>query len=115
MPLLGPQSTNTRLAKLDGRTQLAKAAKRRRAELIAHVGGNPSATQTILIDQAVMLSMRISLMDRKTLEGDAMGEGDDRRYLAWANSLSRLMRQLGQKAAPRPTVSLADHLAKRGG
>ena len=114
MPLLGPQSTNTRLAKIDGRSQLAKAAKRRREDLIRHVGGNPSATQTIMISQAVMLQMRIDLMDRKTLEGDDMGEGDDRRYLAWANSLSRLMRQLGQKAAPRPTISLADHIAKRG-
>ena len=115
MTKIGPQSTATRLAKLDGRTQLAKRAKRLREDLIQHVGGTPSATQRALIDQAVMLSMRIDIMDSKTLEGLDQGEGDDRRYLAWANSLARLMRQLGQKSTPRPTATLAAHLAQRGG
>jgi hypothetical protein len=115
MAKVGPQSTSTRLAKLDGRTTLAKRAKQRREELIQHVGGNPSATQKALIEQAVMLQMRIDMMDSATIEGGAMNSGDDRRYLAWANSLARLMRQLGQKSAPRPTVSLAAHIANRGG
>jgi len=114
MPKIGPQSAGTRLAKLDGRTQLAKLAKQRRNDLIQHVGGNPSPTQTILIEQAVMLAMRIDILDRKTLDGIDMNDGDDRRYLAWANSLARLMRQLGQKSSPRPTVSLAAHIAKVG-
>jgi hypothetical protein len=115
MTKIGPQSTATRLAKLDGRTQLAKQAKRLRQDLTQHVGGNPSATQRALIDQAVRLSMRIDIMDRKTLEGLDQGEGDDRRYLAWSNSFSRLMRQLGQKGAPPPAISLAAHLAKKRG
>jgi hypothetical protein len=115
MPKLGPQSTSTQLHKLDGRTQLAKRAKCLREELVQHVGGSPSATQKALIQQAVMLQMRIDMMDSATMEGLAMNSGDDRRYLAWANSLTRLMRQLGQKSAPRPAVTLAAHIANRAG
>ena len=116
MKNIGPRSPSTRLAKLDGRTQLAKRAKKHRTDLIQHVGGNPSATQLLLIEQAVGLQMRLDMLDSKTIgEGLDMGDGDQRRYLAWANSLQRLMRQLGQKAAPRPGASLADHLARRAG
>lgn len=116
MNKLGARSPATRIAKLDGRTQLAKRAKKLRADLIQHVGGNPSAVQLTLIEQAVGLQTRCDMLDSKTFnDGIELGDGDQRRYLAWANSLQRLMRQLGQKSAPRPTVSLADHLAKRAG
>jgi hypothetical protein len=112
----GAQSPATRIAKLDGRTQLAKRAKKLRADLIDHVGGNPSTVQLALIEQAVGLQPRCALLDSKTFnEGIELGDGDQRRYLAWANSLQRLMRQLGQKRAPKPAMSLADHLAQRAG
>ena len=114
MSKIGPQSPATRLAKIDGRTQLAKRAKSIRESLIQHVGGKPSPTKMILIDQAVMLQMRLDMMDRKALDGIEPNDGDDRRYLAWANSLARLMRQLGQKSAAPPKITLADHLAKHG-
>jgi hypothetical protein len=113
MPKLGPRSAATRLTKLDGRTQLAKRAKRLRDELRQHVGGNPSATQMVLIDRAVMLQTRIDMLDKQTLDGHEMNDGDGRRYLAWTNSLTRLMRQLGQKSAAPPVASLSEYLAGR--
>lgn len=111
---IGPQSRPERLSKLDGRTKLAKLERKTRADLIQHVGGNPSATQMMLIEQASMLQMRINLMDRKTIDGVEMTDHDVRHYLAWCNSLARLLRQLGLKGAPQPKVTLADHLSARG-
>jgi hypothetical protein len=112
MKPIGPRSKPDRFKKLDGRTQLAKLQKSLRADLIAHVGGTPSATQKLLIEQAVGLQLRLSLLDQTTLYGMDMTPSDTPRYLAWANSLARLLRQLGLKSAPQPKASLAEHLAR---
>ncbi len=56
----------------------------------------------MLINQAVQLTVRIASMDRKFTETEQQTEHDSRTYLAWANSLSRLLRQLGLKVAPPP-------------
>lgn len=87
-----------------------------RADLAAHVGGKPSAVQRALIDQAAMLQLHVAAMDRKAAEAETCGclsERDARQYLAWCNSLSRLLRQLGLKGAAAAPASLADHLAGR--
>ncbi len=79
-----------------------------KADLVKHCGGKPSAVQRMLIDQAAMLSLRLHLMDRASLSDDGlMSERNGRQYLAWANSLARLLRQLGLTAPPPPTRSLA--------
>ena len=73
-----------------------------------HVGANPSVMQRILIEQCVVLSLRIHLMDRKFLSQGGVTEPD---YLACVNALARLLRQLGidtstpqepDTGAPRP-------------
>ncbi len=84
-----------------------------RAELTAHVGGTPSATQRALIEQAAQLALRLAAMDRKFAETGGQTEHDSRTYLAWSNSYSRLLRQLGLKGAAERPKSLADHLAER--
>jgi hypothetical protein len=100
------------LAKLDGRSREAALVRRTRGDLIAHVGGKPSATQSALIDRAVMLTLHIALLDEKTLKaGGTMTEHDSRQYLAWSNSLSRALRDLGLRGAPEKPPSLADHFA----
>jgi hypothetical protein len=103
------------LAKIDGRSQLAKRLKMLRADLIAHCGGAPSATQLALIGQAVTLQMRMDLMDNQVETFEMGTGGTQNRYLAWANAFQRLMKQLGQKATAKPTMSLAEHLAQRSG
>jgi hypothetical protein len=102
MPKLGPYNSNATLTKLDGRTREARLVKSLRTELAAHVGGKPSTAQHALIEQAVQIRLRLALMDRKFSENDILTDHDSRTYLAWSNSLSRLMRQLGLKAAPSP-------------
>ena len=85
-----------------------------RKDLIAHLGGNPSVTQRVMIDRAAWLSLRIALLDAKILDG-SFTEHDSRTYLAWSGHLSRLMRDLGLKGAAQTPRSLREHLAAKAG
>jgi hypothetical protein len=86
-----------------------------RADLTAHVGGAPSATQRAMIEQAVQLSLRLALMDEHFAETVEMTEHDSRCYLAWSNALTRLMARMGTKSAAQAPRSLQQHLAARAG
>jgi hypothetical protein len=114
MPRLRPYSRPPALAKLDHRTREARYMAARRAELVAHVGGNPSASQGMIIERCVWLSLHCALLDAKQTEGGAFTQHDSEVYLAWTGSLTRLLRHLGlhASAAARPR-SLADHLDSR--
>ena len=86
-----------------------------RAELVAHVGGRPSAVQAALIEQAVQLRLRLAVMDRKFAETGAQTDHDSKTYLAWANSFARLMTRLGLEGAAAqsvPTRSIAQTIAE---
>jgi len=98
---------------VDGRRREAKLMVQCRAELTAHVGGAPSATQRAMIEQAAQLSLRLALMDQHFAETVEMTEHDSRCYLAWSNSLTRLMARLGTKSAANAPRSLQQHLAAR--
>jgi hypothetical protein len=111
---LGPYSRSSVLAKVDGRTKEARLMRQLRAELVAHVGRKPSATQRALVERAVWLSLHVAQLDAKAAEGGAMTEHDHRTYLAWSNSLSRTLKLLGWKAAAPKPRSLAEHLAGAG-
>jgi hypothetical protein len=112
MNKLGPYSRERTLAKIDGRTREGKLLAAIRADLAAHVGGAPSATQRVLISRAASLSLQLAMMERNAAEkGGTMSERDGRQYLAWNNSLTRLMRQIGIKATTPAAPVLSDHLA----
>jgi len=86
--------------------------RRVRADLIAHVGGKPSATQRMLVERAVTLSLYVSKLDSKLLKNGSMTEHDSRTYLAWSNSLTRTLRELGLgKPQDAPGNRLQQHLA----
>src|SRR4249920_2497374 len=103
MRKIGPHSRPDKLAIVDGRLAEGKLMARVRAELTQHLGGKPSATQKILIDRAAALSLRIHLMDRESARSREMSERNGRQYLAWHNSLTRLLRQIGMTpASARP-------------
>ena len=59
-----------------------------------------------------MLTLRIAMMDAKGGDG-MLSERNSREYLAWTNTLTRLMRQLGMQGAAERPKSLAEHLASR--
>jgi hypothetical protein len=91
-----------KLTMRDGRTREAKLLLASRHELVAHVGGKPSATQRALIEQAAQLGLRLAIMDQ-TFNANGITEHDSRTYLAWANTYTRIMRSLGLKAASGPS------------
>lgn len=103
---VGPYSRPQALQRLDGRTREARLLRQVRKELTEHVGGKPSATQRALIDRAAWLSLRVAQLDGKTAEGGQMTEHDARTYLAWSNTLTRTLRQLGTKSAEAAPRSL---------
>lgn len=97
MARLGPYSKQSTLAKTDGRTREARLVASLRRELIAHVGGSPTVTQRILIDQACQLKLRLAMMDRGDV-GDGpftMTEQRQVQYLAWCGTLERTLTRLG--------------------
>ena len=99
--------------RLHGLSAERQAAARLRAALIAHCGGRPSATQACMIEQAAELKLRLAVMDRAFIRTQHRSAHASRDYLAWSNSLVRLLAQLGLKAASEPPgAALARHRAK---
>lgn len=108
---INPEYRAAALGKLDRRTWQARLLLAARAELAAHVGGSPSATQAAMIEQLAQLRLRLVLFDRRFAERGEQSDHDRRSYLAFANSHARLLGQLGLRAAPPRPVPLAERLA----
>jgi hypothetical protein len=110
-----PYSGPSAIARIDQRSRTARFMRRVRADLTAHVGGQPSTTQRLLIERATMLSLRIALFDVRVAEDGDFSEHDGKQYLAWSNSLERCLGRLGLNAADKPYSgpSLSDYLAAK--
>ena len=98
---------------LDGRSAAGRLLRRVRKELTDHLGGKPSPPQRVLVDRAAWLTLHMAQIDARTAEGRPMTEHDSRTYLAWSNTLTRLMRQLGTAGVPQPPRTLAERRAER--
>jgi hypothetical protein len=105
---VGPYSRIGPLAKVDGRSREGRFLKSVRVELTEHVGGFPSATQRALIERAAWLSLRVAQLDAKMARTEGFTDHDSRTYLAWTNSLTRCLRELGLKPVSAPARTLAD-------
>jgi hypothetical protein len=79
-----------------------------RRSLLEQLGDSPSPAQRMLVERCVMLSTQLARMDAKSLRDGAMSGHAVREYLSWNNALSRLLRQLGLKAAPPRAKTLAE-------
>jgi hypothetical protein len=98
---LGPYSSRKRLGNFDGRTVEGRLFTAFREELTNHCGGNPNIVQRALIERVSWVRLRLALMDEK-LTTQHFTELDSRTYLSWANTLTRLLRQLdADYAAPQ--------------
>ncbi len=109
---IGPYSRPAALAKWDGRTKEARILRETREALTEHVGGAPSAVQRRLIERAAVLTLRVAQLDAKAADAGAMTEHDTRTYLAWSNTLTRTLRELGLKGAAERPPSLAEIMAR---
>src|SRR5215217_3761450 len=109
MRKFGPYTRRIVLGKIDGRSREAKLVHHTRNSLIDHCGGDPNAVQIAMIDQICQLTLRIQAMDRKFAESGEQTDHDTRTYLAWSNSLVRLLCELGVKAQqPKKTPTISD-------
>ncbi len=113
MRQIGPYSRANTLMKMDGRSAEVKLLRSVTRSLVSHVGGSPSATQEALINRAAWLTLHLATMDRKIMSEGGPSERDSRQYLAWSNSLSRLIRQIGIVGATSKPPSLDELLASR--
>ena len=100
MERLTPHSRPGRLALIDGRTAQAQFMKRIKNDLTRHVGGQPSVTQRMAIDQCAMLSLRLHMMDRAELQDRSAKNTHE--YATLTSALSALLQQLSE---PVPQVA----------
>jgi hypothetical protein len=111
-----PSAQGSRLLRLgaagvfNGNSRWARYAREFERALVAHVGGQPSATQQVLIGRLTRLAVRLEQLDEKLLNGSDPSDHAAREYLAWSNSLNRGLRLLGLHGADpnRPHESIAD-------
>jgi hypothetical protein len=99
-------------ARLHGNGTAMREAKKLRAELLAHVR-HPSAVLRAMADVAAELKLRIAVMGEEFRRTGKRAPHASRDYLAWSNSLTRLLKQFGMKGAPAPVPTLAEHRARR--
>jgi hypothetical protein len=111
---LGPHSRRHRLGNLDRRTFEGKLFAEFRADLVEHAGGSPNVVQTALIERCAWVRLRLAMMDSKVASG-TFTDHDSRVYLAWSNTLSRLLARLGLEPAAPKAPTLADYLATKYG
>src|SRR3954464_10500017 len=97
---LGPSCRWITLYRADGRTYEGMIVRRVRSALSEHVGGNPSVAQSLLIERAAWLSLRLALKERKLLETGDLTRHDDLHYMSWTNGLVKILDRLGISCAP---------------
>jgi hypothetical protein len=108
MPALGPYTQAARLARVDGRSREGRLLRVVRDELTAQIG-KPTPAQTALIERAAWLSLRIAQLDVRMANG-GFTDFDSKQYLAWSNTLTRLLRTLGLKGNGARAIDLAEVL-----
>ena len=96
-PRIGVYSEIGALACLDGRSWQWKFFKAKREELSTALGGNLTYIQQQLVERAVWLQLKLTMLDRRLVEGDGLHftQQDNNTYLAWNNSLARTLALLG--------------------
>src|SRR5438046_193915 len=70
---------------IDGRSTIGRLARDLEAQLVRHVGGNPSVTQRLLIELAVKTKLQADAFTTKLASGDWTGH-DQRTYNALLNA-----------------------------
>lgn len=108
-PRLGPYSRRLHRGaigeSIDGRSAMGRFIRHLEAELAAHVGGQPSVTQRLLIDRMVKVRLQLDLLDGKLASGEWTPH-DSRTYGGLLNAYRLTARELGmQPAAARPLTA----------
>ena len=97
------------LGDVDGRSEVARRWRDIYSDLIAHLGGKPSATEDQIAKRCASLAVWCERADSTLAAG---GDLDIAAYTTASNSLRRLVGDLGLQARMRDiTPSLATYLA----
>jgi hypothetical protein len=92
---IGPFSRDRSLSTLDKRTKAGRVLRSTLSDLTAHVGGDPSAAEALLIQSAALKATRLFLLSEKLVGGGEIGEDGDHHCLAWLNSMRQDLTALG--------------------
>ena len=108
---LGARSEPGRLARVDKRTAEGRFVQTVRAELVAHVGGDPTAPQKLLIEAAVFKAMRLAMVSEAVKAGAVTSQDKaDEMFLKFSGSLREDLRLLGMERPAQQAPSLAEHI-----
>jgi hypothetical protein len=110
----GPYSRVLRkfaLGGVNGSSREGRFLRDLEAQLVAHIGGKPSAAERLLIGRLARVALRLELFDIKIESGKDMTVFDAKIYGALHNSFRLMLRELGLKSAPSTSP---DPLSKNG-
>jgi hypothetical protein len=105
------------LWEIDQRTKEAMLMRRVRDELVEHLGGRPSITESLLIERACMLALKCAQLDAKILAGETLTMHDNQHGLAWNNAFRRTLIELGlePRAPAARETDLGDWIIQQTG
>jgi hypothetical protein len=103
-----PELARGALARFDARTKHGKYIGHLEAELIKHIGGEPTFPQRLLIAQIIRIQCQINLFSAKIAESEIWTPHDARTYNALLNSFRLTVCALGLKP---PKASRQDAFA----
>ena len=110
LPKVGPYSRWLRrgaAAKLDARTPEAKFMRALEHQLAAHLGGEPTIAQKMMISRLARIALRLELLEQK-FNKNAFTALDDRVYSALTTQFRMMLRALGLES---PTLADGGHRA----
>lgn len=115
---IGPTSRSRAIAEFDRRTKIGRLYKATMSDLVAHVGGAPTAAELLLIESITTKAVRVRLLTERLLAGEEIATGTDHHLLAWSNAMGRELAMLGLASRARditPTIDdiKAEHASKR--
>jgi hypothetical protein len=112
---IGPYSRRLRrgaiggLIEIDGRSAEGRFIRHLEAELTAHVGGDPTIVQRLLIERLIKIRCQLDRLDEKLATG-GWTDHDSRTYGGLLNAYRLTARELGLKPAAAKVPSLEEVL-----
>ena len=106
-PWTGKQN---RFRQIDGRLYEGKLERRTIKDLTEHLGGQLTPPQEILVRQAAKLVVTLDILGVELVDKGEVSDFAGRRYLAWVNTLRRMLETLGIERSEQAPASLAEVL-----
>lgn len=76
---------------IDGRSREGQFILTYQRLLFAHIGGEPSITQKLLIARVARIALHLELLDENLFKrGKGLTQHDFQHYCAWSNALARM-------------------------